>query len=341
VLGRIAATREEYELLVAARPEPAGLPAAQSELFLDYIRATSERAPTTPTSPSAARTRDRATPARKISPRARALIARAGLGADVVETIEATGPEGRLTDKDVQAFLDGAAAATVDAAVERRIPLRGKRRVIARRMVESLRTSAQLTSVLEIDVEDMVEWRSQREPRPSYTAIFVAIAARALRRHALLNSRLAGDEIELLRDVNIAFAVHTDDGVAAPVIRGADALPLAEIDLHVAELTERARAGTLTLADVEAATFTLSNSGSASVDITTAIIDPPQCAILWIGRIRERAVVRDGAVVARPTVQACLTYDHRIVDGVPAAEFLATIEEFARSFPGSALASGR
>jgi pyruvate/2-oxoglutarate dehydrogenase complex dihydrolipoamide acyltransferase (E2) component len=263
----------------------------------------------------------------------------------MVDRIPASGPGGRLTDKDVRAYLDagGAGAAApapaperaplVEVAVAERIPLRGTRRVIARRMLESLQTSAQLTSILEIDVGHVVAWRERSDPRVGYTAIFTALAARALRRHPRLNSRMAGDEVEILADVNVGFAVNTPDGVVVPVVMGADVLTPAELDERISDLTARARDGTITLPELDGGTFTLSNSGNARVDITTAILNPPQAAILWLGGIRERPVVRDGAVVVRPTVQACLTYDHRIVDGVPAAEFLGTLEELCAGFP--------
>jgi pyruvate dehydrogenase E2 component (dihydrolipoamide acetyltransferase) len=123
--------------------------------------------------------------------------------------------------------------------------------------------------------------------------------------------------------------------VVVPVVAGAERLGLSEIATSVSALTERARAGTLAMADIEGATFTLSNSGTATVDITTAILNPPQAAILWLGRIRERPVAIEGEVVVRPTVQACLTFDHRILDGVPAADFLGTFEQLVGGFPGS------
>jgi pyruvate/2-oxoglutarate dehydrogenase complex dihydrolipoamide acyltransferase (E2) component len=340
VVGALAESREEYEQLLAVvreTPPAADVSAfepAQSELFLDYIRSADEAVAPSPT--------------QKVSPRARALIEKSGLASEVVERIPATGPDGRLTDKDVRAFLDALSPPStpgvailpsrVELGVAARIPLRGKRRAIARRMLESLQTTAQLTSILEVDVGELVAWRSRSKPRPGYTAIFIAIAAQALRRHPIVNSRVAGDEIELLAEVNIAFAVDVEDGVIAPVVRGADALSLAELDSRVSELTERARAGTIQLAELDGGTFTLSNSGVAAVDITTAIINPPQAAILWLGRIRERPTVVDGTVVARPTLQACLTYDHRVIDGVPAARFLETFEELARGFPPSPLA---
>src|SRR5205823_4797938 len=121
-----------------------------------------------------------------------------------------------------------------------------------------------------------------------YTAIFVKLAAAALRRHPLLNSRVAGDEIELLAEVNVAVAVETSVGVVAPVVRGADGLSLEEVGERVADLAARARDGSLAPAELDGATFTLSNGGVHPVDITTAILVPPQTALLWLGRVRER-----------------------------------------------------
>ena len=346
VVGAIAESRAEYEAIAAAAPAEAveAFAPAQSELFLGAIRAgEATGAPAAPSaSAPAAGTRTRRADGRLVSPRARALIAQAGLAPEAVEAIPATGPGGRVTDRDVQAYLDAgggleaAGAARDDLAVAERIPLRGRRRLIAKRMLESLQGAAQLTSILEIDVTPVVDWRrAAAASPPGYTAIFVALAARALRRHPILNARLAGEEIEVLADVNVGFAAHTEDGVIVPVVRGADRLALPDVEAAVRGLSERARAGTLTMADVEGATFTLSNSGTARVDITTAILNPPQAAILWLGRVRERAVAVDGAVAVRPTIQACLTFDHRILDGVPAADFLGTLEELVAAFPGS------
>ena len=350
VIGKIAADRGEYEHITrdgvpATEAEAPGFEAAQSELFLDYIRSAGEdEEPAEPVTDPQVEWARPPGGGRPISPRARALIAEQGLAPEVVEGIPGSGPGGRLTDKDVKAFLEAGGdperppprperAPLVEVAVAERIPLRGARRVIARRMLESLQSTAQLTSVLEIDVDAVVGWRNHSEPRIGYTTIFLALVAQALRRHPLLNSRLASDEVEILADVNVGFAVNTAEGVIVPVVRGADTLALGELDERISELTERARGGTLTLAELDGGTFTLSNSGNARVDITTAILNPPQAAILWLGTIRERPVARNGAVVVRPTVQACLTYDHRIVDGVPAADFLGTLEELCTTLP--------
>jgi pyruvate/2-oxoglutarate dehydrogenase complex dihydrolipoamide acyltransferase (E2) component len=144
---------------------------------------------------------------------------------------------------------------------------------------------------------------------------------------------VTGDEIEVLGDVNVAVAVDTPDGVVAPVVHHADTLSLEQINARIGELAARTRARTLTRDDVAGGTFTLSNGGVYPVDITTAILNPPQSALLWIGRIRDRPVVVDGAVAVRPVLQACLTYDHRAVDGGPAAAFLATLESLVTALP--------
>ncbi len=133
----------------------------------------------------------------------------------------------------------------------------------------------------------------------------------------------------MLEEINIAVAVETDEGLVAPVVAGADLLSLEEINTQIAELAGRARDRSLTPDDLEGGTFTVSNGGIHPVDITTAILNPPQVGILWIGRIRDRPVVlEDGSVGVRPMMQACLTFDHRAVDGGPAAAFLATFEGF-------------
>jgi pyruvate/2-oxoglutarate dehydrogenase complex dihydrolipoamide acyltransferase (E2) component len=223
--------------------------------------------------------------------------------------------------------------------VARTIPLRGRRGTIASRMVASLQTAAQLTSVLELDVKPLVELRARlneagAEPRIGVTAIVVKLVAAALREHPGLNARVAETEIELLEEINVAVAVETDEGLVAPVVAGADGLTIEEIDVRIAGLAARARDGSLTPDELEGGTFTVSNGGIHPVDITTAILNPPQVGILWIGRIRDRPVVTpDGGIAVRPTMQACLTFDHRAVDGGPAAAFLATLERLVRDLP--------
>jgi pyruvate/2-oxoglutarate dehydrogenase complex dihydrolipoamide acyltransferase (E2) component len=280
-----------------------------------------------------------------VSPRARALLLRLGHTLEDASEITPTGSGGRIVDRDVVAWA--AAREPVAAApgevgsgltVRETIPLRGRRRTIATRMVASLQTAAQLTSVLEIDVKPLVELRAELNRdgarRVGVTAILVKLTATALREHSILNARVTETEIELLDDINVAVAVETDDGLVAPVIHGVDRLSIEQISARIDELSTRSRAGKLTPDDLEDGTFTLSNGGIHPVDITTAILNPPQTGILWVGRIRDRpVVVGDGAIVVRPTMQACLTFDHRAVDGGPAAAFLGTIERLIAALP--------
>jgi pyruvate dehydrogenase E2 component (dihydrolipoamide acetyltransferase) len=272
-----------------------------------------------------------------LSPRARALLLRLGLTLEDARDIIGSGPGGRIVDRDVSAWVEARQAAATESppaglTVARELPLRGRRRTIANRMLASLRESAQLTSVLELDVKPLVELRTRLNdagatPRISVTAILVTLVAAALREHPLLNSRVAESAIELLEEINVAVAVDTQEGLVAPVVHGVDGLSIADVSSRIEELVERARGRTLTPDDLADGTFTVSNGGIYPVDITTAILNPPQCGILWVGRIKDRPiVVADGAIVVRPTMMACLTFDHRAVDGAPAAAFLATLE---------------
>ena len=149
-------------------------------------------------------------------------------------------------------------------------------------MVSSLQTAAQLTSVLEIDVKPLVELRAQLNESGAtlpvgITSIVVKLVAAALREHPLLNARVTETDVELLSEINVAVAVETSDGLVAPVVAGADRLSLAEINARIVDLAARAREGSLRPADVAGGTFTVSNGGVHPVDITTAILNPPQC----------------------------------------------------------------
>ena len=282
-----------------------------------------------------------------VSPRARALLTKLGFSLEHAREITGSGPGGRIVDRDVAAWAEarsvqGPAVPTLapgELTVVRTIPLRGRRGTIASRMVSSLQTAAQLTSVLELDVKPLVELRRQlneagQTPRVGITSIVVTLVAAALREHPLLNARVIETGIEVLAEINVAVAVDTPDGLVAPVVAGADMLSLVEINARISDLATRTRNGSLEPADVAGGTFTVSNGGIHPVDITTAILNPPQCGILWIGRIRDRpVVVGDGAIAVRPTLQACLTYDHRAIDGGPAAAFLATLDALVAELP--------
>jgi pyruvate/2-oxoglutarate dehydrogenase complex dihydrolipoamide acyltransferase (E2) component len=353
-VGLIAATREEYDELVGGTEAAAdGTGEENGHPFLGYIghgggatvaQAAGAATPAQPR-PAAATPREARQAGPLVAPRARALMKELGLSPEVAREIEGTGPGGRILDRDVAAWAaarEGAAAPAVDAdalTVTRTIPLRGRRKTIATRMVGSLQTAAQLTSVLELDVKPLVELREalnerRTERKIGVTAIVVKLVATALREHPGLNARVTDTGIELLGEINVAVAVDTDEGLVAPVVAGADRLSIEQIDDRIAELATRARERALDPGDLAGGTFTVSNGGIYPVDITTAILNPPQVGILWIGRIKDRpVVVGDGAIAVRPTMQACLTFDHRAVDGGPAAAFLATLERLVTALP--------
>jgi pyruvate/2-oxoglutarate dehydrogenase complex dihydrolipoamide acyltransferase (E2) component len=350
----IAETREEYDSLSAS---PAGGDEGAAENgnpFLKYIgggggATVAQTAGAAPAAPPAAPPAAR--PARAgeplVSPRARSLLKKLSLTLDDAREIAGSGPGGRILDRDVTAWVaarearagSAAPAGPVPLTVTDAIPLRGRRGTIATRMLQSLQTSAQLTSVLELDVKPLVELRTRLNeagatPRIGVTAIVVKLAAAALHEHPWLNARVTENEIELLEELNVAVAVETDEGLVAPVVVGADRLSIEAINDRIVELAARARERTLTPQELDGGTFTVSNGGIHPVDITTAILNPPQVGILWIGRIRDRPVVTtDGGIAVRPTLQACLTFDHRAIGGAPAAEFLGTLERLVASLP--------
>jgi pyruvate dehydrogenase E2 component (dihydrolipoamide acetyltransferase) len=209
------------------------------------------------------------------------------------------------------------------------------RRTIAERMSRSQQTVAEVTLTAEADVAEVVklreqvsaEWEKQHGFKVSYTEVIVKAVARALKEHPYLNSSLVDDGIHLHQDVNVGVAVAIDDGLIVPVIRNCDQLALVDIARAVRDVTDRARKGQLGRDDVTGGTFTISNMGMLGVEAFTPIINWPECAILGVGRIAERAVVRDGQIVARPTMWLSLTFDHRIVDGAPAGRFLARVRQ--------------
>lgn len=359
-VGLVAETREEYEALVSGT---AGTPTAEvaaveeAHPFLGYVSArggeviagaTIAREATPAATKSAPDRQPVATRPGSggplVSPRARALLARLDLSLDEAAGIAGSGAGGRITDRDVAAWHEarsarGPQSAPASLTVRQTIPMRGRRGTIASRMVSSLQTTAQLTSIVELDVKPLIEYRTRlNEAGPTrrigITSIVVHLVARALREHPVLNSRVTETDVELLSEINVAVAVDTPDGLVAPVVVGADRRSLTEINDRILDLATRARHGSLTPDDMSSGTFTVSNGGIHPVDITTAILNPPQSGILWIGRIRERPiVVGDGAIAVRPTLQACLTFDHRAVDGAPAAAFLGTFQAMIAALP--------
>jgi pyruvate dehydrogenase E2 component (dihydrolipoamide acetyltransferase) len=233
--------------------------------------------------------------------------------------------------------MDTAAPMDRGIRVREAIPLRGMRKMAAEHLTRTHAQVAAVTAFGEAEATALVALRRRLAADPvrpgavrvTYTALLVQAVARALSRHPLLNAALAedGGEILVYDEINVGVAVALPDGnLIVPVIHGADALALVEIATRVLTLAERARRGALTPPEVRRGTFTLSNVGMVpGVRWATPLVNLPQAAILAAGRIEPRPVIRDGAVAVAPVLPLSLTYDHRIVNGLPAGQFLETL----------------
>jgi len=263
-----------------------------------------------------------------------------------IATIVGTGPDGRIVREDIERAIEvrkeQEAARTISSAVyegrkvKTTIPLKGMRRAIAEHMQRSLSVSAQLTSMGEIDMTEMVKVRNslveqeqELGTRITYTDIFVLAAARVLKEYPIVNSSLVGNEINLWEEINIGVAVAVEEGLIVPVVKNADHKSLVEISLEVKTLVEKARVGKLMPDDVAEGTFTITNLGAygGGYGFGTPIINQPQVAILGIGAITERPVVRQGQIVIRSIMTYSFTFDHRVLDGAPAGRFLDTLTQ--------------
>lgn len=269
-----------------------------------------------------------------ISPRAARTAAR--LGVDWTR-LPGTGAQGRIRERDVLAVADNTVARPfTTSAAAHTIPMTPLRRTIANRMVASLQQTAPVTLTAQIEVTSLIEFREQLKRSgesliPSITDAFVKLVAIALKEHPTLNARWRDDAIELLDEVHIGIAVDTNDGLLVPVVRDAHRQSLFEIARQSRELIEKTRARRLTTHDLQGGTFTITNLGSLGIDAFTPIINFPETAILGLGRIQPRSAfaLEDSAPQPRsPNQQVMmlsLTFDHRVLDGAPAARFLQTL----------------
>lgn len=286
-----------------------------------------------------------------VTPRAR-LIARE-LGVDLA-LVRGSGPGGRIQERDVREFAERRAApvapaasapspapvapareaapAAREAAIE---PLSRLRRIVADRMAASARSVARVTLFAEVDATELVRFREQikddfatrRNARVTFDALIVKASAVALAEHPDVRAQWADGGLRRVDDVHVGFAVAAPEGLFVPVVRHADRLRLEEVCRDVDRLAEKARTGRLLPADYGNGTFTITNLGQYGVDAFTPIINPPETAILGVGRIVRRPAVVGDRVEPRDVLWLTLAFDHRVVDGAPAAEFLRRIRE--------------
>ncbi|HET7555182.1 MAG TPA: dihydrolipoamide acetyltransferase family protein [Gaiellaceae bacterium] len=266
----------------------------------------------------------------KASPLARRIARERGID---LASLRGTGPEGRIVAEDVErAGVSAPAAAPAPAPAPgdvERVELTSVRRTIARRLTEAwqipvfqLQTSADMTRA-----NALVERLREDGTKATVTDVLTKVCGAALLRHREVNAQYSDDAILRYPTANVGIAVAAPQGLVVPVIRSAERLRLAEIAAARADLVGRARENRLQRSDLEEGTFTISNLGMFRVERFTAVLNPPQAAIVAVGATEERAVAVDGEVVVRPMLTLTATFDHRAVDGAPAADFLQTLKE--------------
>ena len=316
------------ELLAVIDEKAAAAPAARTPKV--ETRKTPEAKKPEP-APAAPRKDDTAG---KLSPAARRLVEENKLSPG---QIAGSGRDGRITKGDVAQHLEGAPAQAAPAGgrVDQRVPMSRLRARIAQRLVEAQTTQALLTTFNEIDMQSLMALRARyKEPfeqrhgvRLGFMSFFVKACVEALRRYPVINASVEGGDIVYHEYYDLGVAVSTDRGLIVPVLRDADRMGFADIEKAVAGFAERARNGSITIEELTGGTFSITNGGVFGSLLSTPIVNAPQSAILGMHKIEERPVAVGGQVVVRPMMYVALTYDHRIIDGREAVQFLVAVKE--------------
>jgi pyruvate dehydrogenase E2 component (dihydrolipoamide acetyltransferase) len=306
--GTLVPVREIMALIVSPG-EPAGQPAAEQ----------AGEAPAEPSGEASVRPRPLPPEAGEVQvvPAARRLAGEHGIA---LTEVPGSGPGGRITEADVRARIEQGPGASV-------LPLAGTRGVIARRMLASLQGSAQYTLIRAVDVTALADWhdRGARPGGVTYADAVARAVVLSLAEHPNLNAHITGEQVRIASAIDLGVGIDTDDGLVVGVLRNAGHLGLAELSARRQAITERVRAGRADVAELQGSTFTISNLGSLGVDAFTPIINPPEVAILGVGRILDQPAPAAGGITWRKSMTLSLTVDHRAVDGAPAARFLAAV----------------
>jgi 2-oxoglutarate dehydrogenase E2 component (dihydrolipoamide succinyltransferase) len=253
-----------------------------------------------------------------------------------IRAVQGSGASGRVTKQDVQTAIKPAAAPQrQDERAEERVRMSKRRQTIARRLVEAQRTAAMLTTFNEVDMSAVMALRQRRKEdfkkqhgvSLGIASFFVKASIAALKAFPLLNAEIQGDEIVYKRYYDIGIAVGAEGGLVVPVLRDTDRLSFAEVESAIRDFATRAADGTLRIEDLIGGTFTITNGGVFGSLMSTPILNPPQVGILGLHKIQDRAVPVDGQVAIRPMMYVALSYDHRLVDGREAVQFLVKIKE--------------
>jgi 2-oxoglutarate dehydrogenase E2 component (dihydrolipoamide succinyltransferase) len=291
--------------------------------------------------------------ANKASPSVRKFIAENNLS---VDEITASGKKGNITKEDVQKHLESinkttaadssppvstssiAPAVVIEPSAgrnDRRVPMSRLRLKVAERLKQAQNTAALLTTFNEVNLQPMMDARTKYKEAFEKThgvklgmmSFFTKASVEALKRFPAVNASIDGDEIVYHDYFDIGIAVSSNRGLVVPILRDADQLNYADVEKNIRSLGERAQSGKLTIDDLTGGTFSITNGGVFGSMLSTPILNPPQSAILGMHTIQQRPVVIDGEIVARPMMYLALTYDHRIIDGKEAVQFLVTIKE--------------
>ena len=281
----------------------------------------------------------------RVTPVARRLAERHGVDAD---RLDGTGPGGRVTKEDVKRAIDAGTAPALEHKAQSKasgeprhdvVPLTWIRRVTAERLSAHWTCAPQVTEGIDIDMTEVRAWRTAKRDEwraafgimPSLNDIVLKAAAVALEAHPTLNSAFVDGSIHRYREINLGVAVDVEDGLVVPVLHNAGRLDLGGIASAVADFTTRAKARKLTLEDIDGATFTVSNLSALGVDWFTPVLNPPQCALLGVGRMRRTPAAVGREIQIRDIATFVITFDHRALDGAPAGRFLARLKRLLES----------
>ena len=267
-----------------------------------------------------------------------------------VEAIEGTGKDGRITKEDVvnhlnhtnkvdsvdKQFVSPSVSRHTGNRVEERVPMSRLRATVAKRLLQATQTTAMLTTFNEVNMAPIMEIRNRYKDdfekahngvRLGFMSFFVRASVEALKRYPAVNASLDGDDMIYHGYQDISVAIGSPRGLVTPVLRNADNMGLAEIESVIRDFGEKAKDGKLTIDDMKGGTFTISNGGVYGSLLSTPILNPPQSAVLGMHKIQERPMVVDGEIRALPVMYLALSYDHQMLDGKEAVQFLVTIKE--------------
>jgi 2-oxoglutarate dehydrogenase E2 component (dihydrolipoamide succinyltransferase) len=330
--------------VLAVMDESAGAPAAKPSGNGSEREPQGSAPPTPPASQASP-----ASPAPQASPapdtRATPTARNVAKGHDVnLASVQGSGAAGRVMKQDVEKVIAPPAVARSGDRREERQRMSKRRATIARRLVEAQHNAAMLTTFNEADMSAVMTlrerhkeaFRQQHGVPLGIASFFVKASIGALRAFPLLNAEIQGDEIVIRHYYDIGVAVGAEGGLVVPVLRDADRMSFAELERAIRNFAKRAADGTLTLEDLKGGTFTITNGGVFGSLMSTPILNPPQVGILGMHKIQDRAIALNGQVVIRPMMYLALSYDHRIVDGREAVQFLVRVKEYVED-PGNLL----